>query len=227
MFAHVYGLTLASLAHREESRHVKERLASSMADLAKQRVAYEEMADAGVVAVREAERLRHTIGLLEMKVAETEGSHNKLCIVTVKNQYLAQQVQVLGGEVALLKEGKSKAVEEKNGLRRELKATELKLSNLTSDFEMLKEGGGEGGGGKREVRTSKSASRTCVNEGARYTRSTCATGHTQAMSRSERASMSHQLAPPALALYPRLVPRLLTLARRPFTHTHACFARRS
>ena len=53
------------------------------------------MAEGGVVAVREGDRLKGTIKVLEMKVKEMEGSYNELSMMKVRGQYLGQQVQVL------------------------------------------------------------------------------------------------------------------------------------
>ena len=107
-----------------ENKHLSERIAAAMGDIAKQRIAYEEMAEEGIKAIREKERAISENRGLEERMEQMQDSFNEASLYKVKEQYLSQQVQVLNGEVGILSESKKKLLEERNGLRRKLKARE-------------------------------------------------------------------------------------------------------
>ncbi|GMH88700.1 hypothetical protein TrVE_jg987 [Triparma verrucosa] len=134
---------------KDENGHLNERLAAGMADLAKQRVAYEDLAEEGLVAVRLKERLQSEIEGLKMKVTEMAPCFQELSLVKVKTQYLSQQTQMLGGEVEILQDHKKKLTEERNLLRKKLKVREGELSFVKSDFETYRGLTNEEKGGTR------------------------------------------------------------------------------
>ncbi|GMH81970.1 hypothetical protein TL16_g09103 [Triparma laevis f. inornata] len=134
---------------KDENGHLNERLAAGMADLAKQRVAYEDLAEEGLVAVRLKERQQSEIEGLKMKVNEMAPCFQELSLVKIKTQYLSQQTQMLGGEVEILQEHKKKLTEERNLLRKKLKVREGELSFVKSDFETYRGLTNEEKGGTR------------------------------------------------------------------------------
>ena len=105
-----------------------------MADLGKQRVAYEDMAEKALVAIRVKEKLQAEVSGLKMKVTEMQPAFQELSLVKIKAQYLGQQSTMFSEEVAELRDKEKGLVMERNLLRRKLKIRDGELSFLQVDF---------------------------------------------------------------------------------------------
>jgi len=122
-----------------EAQHGREMLAGAMADLAKQRLEYEDLTEKSTTVMRDNEELVSELQLVKGSKDEIDGIKAELAETRVKSLYLTQQMQAVSSENELLRKEKGALIEEKNNYRKQARTCELELQNCRGDLQNYRE----------------------------------------------------------------------------------------